>query len=108
MHCYERTAMYLKLYCHAKVEIPDLRFEPELLDDVLCDCGIQGFEPMNRLNSSTFSKLIQQIWLRTNAELSVERRSAVHREMCDPLPVMAEAIPALLAPPHSGALEPRL
>lgn len=79
MQCFERTAMYLKLHADAAVEIPDLRFNSLLLDEVLSDCAVHSFGQLMFLGEALRDELIEKIWLRTFIELNRERRAAANR-----------------------------
>ncbi len=72
MQCFERQAMYLKLYANAVVEIPGLVFDPDLLDEVLSDFAIDRFDALIALNERQRGELI----LRMKALTRVETRCA--------------------------------
>jgi hypothetical protein len=79
MQCYERKAMYLMLQADACLEIPDLKFNPALLDEVLSDCAVYRFDQLMTLGEALRNELIEKIWLRAIVELNRERRAAANR-----------------------------
>lgn len=61
MQCFERQAMYLKLYAIAVAEIPRLEFDRNLLDDVLAEFTIDKFGALMELEKSQHSRIITHI-----------------------------------------------
>jgi hypothetical protein len=61
MQCFERQAMYLKLYADAVVEIPRLIFDRDLLDDVLSEFAIDTFGALIELEKSQHGKIMIRI-----------------------------------------------
>jgi hypothetical protein len=53
--------MYLMLYADAVLEIPRLEFDPNLLDEILCDFQIDRFNTLIALDKKVRRDLIAQI-----------------------------------------------
>ncbi|MGH8549849.1 MAG: hypothetical protein ACRERU_14840 [Methylococcales bacterium] len=80
MQCFERQAMYLKLYSDAVTEIPQLQFDPILLDEVLSDFSIERFNTLIALGNRQRGKIITHIKAITGGEELHEDNPAVRRE----------------------------
>lgn len=61
MQCYERQAMYLKLYSDAVTEIPQLQFDLDLLDEILTDYSIDCFKTLIAVDSKKRCEMITRI-----------------------------------------------
>lgn len=61
MQCYERHAMYLKLYADTVVVISRLEFDPDLLDEVLRDFEIDRFSTLTALDKRMRRDIIARI-----------------------------------------------
>lgn len=61
MQCYQRQAMYLKLNFDAVLKIPELEFDPLLLDEVLSDFSIEDFYTLITLDKRQRDELIAHL-----------------------------------------------
>ncbi len=61
MQCYERLAMYLQLNSDAVMEIPQLEYDPSLLDDVLAEFSIDSFNRLIAMNNKQRGEVINRI-----------------------------------------------
>lgn len=70
MQCFERKAMYLKLYADAVSEIPRLEYDPGLLDEVLSDFGIDHWNTLTALDNGQLNDLVKCIKSVADVELT--------------------------------------
>jgi hypothetical protein len=77
MQCYERLAMYLQLNSDAVMEIPQLEYDPLLLDEVMAEFSIDSFKILIALDRKQRGEVISRI----NAITGFERR---HKEPSAP------------------------
>ncbi len=66
MQCYERQAMYLKLYATAAAQYSDLPFNPDILEEIICDFSIENFTTLAGLDKNLMDELVLVIKLRTD------------------------------------------
>lgn len=77
MQCYERQAMHLQLYSDAITEIPELEFDPVLLDEVLSDSSIVCFKALIELDKRQRREIMKCI--RSSLGLITEPREITKR-----------------------------
>lgn len=61
MQCYERQAMYLQLNEEVIQEIPQLEFDPNLLDDILAEFSIDNFKRLIALEGWQREEIIKRV-----------------------------------------------
>jgi hypothetical protein len=83
MQCYERQAMYLQLAAEAVIEIPHLQFDRILLDEVLSDFSIQGFNALITLDNKRKRQLIKHIKEISESQGLQEENLDLYRALSD-------------------------
>ncbi|MGH8549393.1 MAG: hypothetical protein ACRERU_12505 [Methylococcales bacterium] len=80
MQCYERQAMYLKLYADAVLTIPRLKFDPNRLEEVLCDFEIDRFSALIALDNRQRGEIITQLKSATDGETPCDGDTAAGQD----------------------------
>ncbi|MCI0666716.1 MAG: hypothetical protein L0Y38_00115 [Methylococcaceae bacterium] len=80
MQCYERQAMYLKLYADVVIEIPRLEFDRDLLEDILSEFAIDKFSALIELEKSQRGKIITRIKSLIDIETPRKGDTTGHRD----------------------------
>jgi hypothetical protein len=80
MQCFERQAMYLKLYADAVKEIPGLEFDPNALDDLLSEFKIDRFSDLVELDHRQRDKIVKSIQSVTDVAARCQSDRAVRRD----------------------------
>ncbi|MCI0654251.1 MAG: hypothetical protein L0Y38_03290 [Methylococcaceae bacterium] len=107
MQCFERHAMYLKLYRDAVVEIPRLEFDREMLDQVLSDCGIDHLSTLIALDDRQRGDIVVRIKLLTDVESPCAGDHAAGRDRPESEEFSSHALPLGLLtsnPRHTQAV----
>jgi hypothetical protein len=66
MQCYERKAMYLKLYADLAIEMPRLEYDPILLDQILYEFEIDRFNTLSALDPRKRREILARLKLLTD------------------------------------------
>lgn len=77
MQCFERKAMYLKLYADTSAEYPELEYDPDLYEDIFSAFSINDFRALIELDQALKPEISKQLLHRGDCEHSTPYPRAV-------------------------------